>query len=190
MTFSLRAENCPPVNFNNQTLEHVSDTKYLGIHLDRRLTWKKHLWNKRKQLGLKLRNYYWLIGKKSSLSLENKLLIYKTVLKPIWTYGIQIWGSASTSNINMIERFQTKTLRMITNAPWYVPNEVILDDLKMPSVKEEILRYSQNYHKRLSVHPNPLAVRLLSSVITRRLKRHKPQDLPNRFENVKRRRLK
>jgi hypothetical protein len=32
----------------------------------------------------------WLIGKESHLSNENKLLIYKTVIKLIWTYGIHV----------------------------------------------------------------------------------------------------
>ena len=53
------------------------------------------------------------------LSLENKLLIYKTVLQPVWTYGIELWGCATNSNIAVIQRYQTKLLRTITNAPWY-----------------------------------------------------------------------
>jgi hypothetical protein len=60
----------------------------------------------------------------SQLSTTNKLL-YKTNLKPIWTYGIQLWGTASTSNIEILERFQSKALRMIVDAPWYVPNTLI-----------------------------------------------------------------
>jgi hypothetical protein len=28
---------------------------------------------------------YWLFGRKTLLSLSNKLLLYKTILKPIWT---------------------------------------------------------------------------------------------------------
>jgi hypothetical protein len=40
--------------------------------------------------------------KKSTLSTESKLL-YKPVLKPIWTYGIQLWGTASNSNIKIIK---------------------------------------------------------------------------------------
>jgi hypothetical protein len=47
------------------------------------------------------------------------------VVSPIWTYGIQLWGTASTSNIEILERFQSKAFRMIVNAPWYVPNTVI-----------------------------------------------------------------
>jgi hypothetical protein len=41
----------------------------------------------------------WLLGRQSNLSTTNKLLLYKTILKPIWTYSIQLWGTASTSNI-------------------------------------------------------------------------------------------
>jgi hypothetical protein len=62
---------------------------------------------------------YWLLGHKSKLSISNKVLAYKVILKPIWTYGIQLWGSASISNIERLERFQEKVLRMITDAPWY-----------------------------------------------------------------------
>ena len=63
--------------------------KYLGIHLDQNLNWKEHIIRKRKQVKLKDKDLYWLIGRKSPLSLENKLLLYKTIMKPIWTlrYG-------------------------------------------------------------------------------------------------------
>jgi hypothetical protein len=47
----------------------------------------------------KIKELYWLIGKKSHLSIDKKLLIYKTVIKPIWTYGIELWGCASKSNV-------------------------------------------------------------------------------------------
>jgi hypothetical protein len=51
--------------------------------------------------------------------------VYKAILKPIWTYGVQLWGTASKSNIDILERFQSKLLRNITDAPWYVPTTVI-----------------------------------------------------------------
>jgi hypothetical protein len=57
-----------------------------------------------------------------------------------WTYGLQLWGTASTSNIEILERFQSKTSRMITDAPWYVTNALLRRDLHIPSVKEEIQR--------------------------------------------------
>jgi hypothetical protein len=68
---------------------------------------------------------YLLLGQKSKLSTGKKLLIYKTILKPIWTSGIQLWGTPSTSNKEILERFPLKALRMIVDAPWYVLNMVI-----------------------------------------------------------------
>jgi hypothetical protein len=115
ITFTTQRGTCPPVHTNSEQLPQ-EDVKYLGLHLDRRLAW-----HKRKQLGIALTKMYWLLGRKSKLSTSNKLLIYKTIFKPIWTYGIQLWGTASTSNIDILELFQSKALRMIVDAPWHVP---------------------------------------------------------------------
>jgi len=138
----------------------------LGIHLDRKLTWRKHISTKRKQLDLKIRKLYWSIGRKAQLLLVNKLLVYKAILKPIWTYGVQLWGSASNSNIEILERFQSKVLRIITNASWYVPNAVIKRDLKVLSVREKVRNYSVTYHHRLDDHPNRLAKSLFQKLLT------------------------
>jgi hypothetical protein len=122
-----------------------------------------------------------LLGRKSQLSTTNELLLYKTILKPIWTYGIQLWGTASSSNIEILERFQYKVLHMIVNAPWYVPNSLIRRDLSCPTVKEEIRRYSSHYGDLLRTHPNHLAVNLLRLPENIRLRRFLPTDLPDRF---------
>jgi hypothetical protein len=81
-----RKRNVPPVHINNVQLPREEYVKYLGLHLDRRLTWHKHIFAKRKQLGIALTKIYWLLGCKSKLFTSNKLLIYKTILKSIWTY--------------------------------------------------------------------------------------------------------
>jgi hypothetical protein len=74
---------------------------------------------KKKQLGMKFQQMYKILGRKSELSIENKLLIYKTILKHIWTYGIPLWGTASNSNIEILQRYQNKVLRAIVNAQWF-----------------------------------------------------------------------
>jgi hypothetical protein len=122
-----------------------------------------------------------LLGRKSQISLSNKLLLYKTILKPIWTYGIQLWGTASTSNIEILERFQSKALRMIVDAPWYVPYTHIRRDLQIPSVKEEIIVYSSHYSARLTARPNDILLTLLEPLERKRLQRHLPNDLSTRF---------
>lgn len=114
---SLRRETCPPVTLNGHQLPQGQEVKYLGLYIDRGLTWRKHISTKRKQLGLKLREMYWMLSRKSKLSLDNKLLLNKSILKPVWTYGAQLWGTASSSNLEVLQRFQNRVLRIITADP-------------------------------------------------------------------------
>jgi hypothetical protein len=123
-----------------------------------------------------------VLGRKSKHSKSNKLFICKAILKPIWTYGMQLWGTASCSNKEILECFQSKALRMIVDTPWFMPNMVSRRDLHRPTVKEEIRRYSSQYSACLSAHPNDLAVKLIEQPgKNRRLKRHLPNDLPTKF---------
>jgi hypothetical protein len=112
------------------------------------------------QLGITLTKMYWLLGSHCKLTTSSKLLAYKVILKPIWTYGLQLWGTSSTSNIEILERFQSKALSMITDAPWYVTNAILRRDLHIPSLKEEIQRLSSQYSARLDSHPNLLTANL------------------------------
>jgi hypothetical protein len=90
-----------------------------------------------KTAGDEMPTMYWILGRKSELSIENKLLVYRTILKPIWTYGITLWGTASNSNIERSQRYQNKALRAAVNARWYMTNKVIHTDLKVPRSREE-----------------------------------------------------
>ena len=76
-------------------------------------------------------------------------------------------------------RFQNKVLRTIVNAPWYIPNKLLHTDLQMPTVREEITKFSTNHRAKLLTHPNELTSSLLNEQGPGRLKRSKPLDLLN-----------
>jgi len=171
ITFTLPKGQCPPVCINPTVIPHVETVKYLGLHFDRRLTWKERIVMKRKQLEHKPREIKWLIGKNSPLSLENKMLMYKTILRPVWTYGIELWGGTNKSNIATMQRCQSKLLRTITNAPWYVSNHTLHTDLHIPYVRTVIHDRTNKHRTTLASHPNPLVEPLLQPAHNRRLKR-------------------
>ena len=96
---------------------------------------------KREELGLKYKHMYWLMGRRSAMSTHNKLVLYKQIPKPVWTYGLQLCGCTKPSNTAIIQRFQNKVLRNIIDAPWYVRNADIHRDLNMELVTAEISPY-------------------------------------------------
>lgn len=47
--------DCPQVKLGSHILPKCATVKYLGIHLDQRMTWKNHIQVKRDQLNIRFR---------------------------------------------------------------------------------------------------------------------------------------
>lgn len=74
----------------------------------------------------------------------------------MWTYGLQLWGAAKKSNINRIQTFQNISLRRLSNAPHYISNLALHNDLCMRTIEVEARIFYTRFHKRLQTHTNPL----------------------------------
>jgi len=135
-TFALRRGDCPPVTLDGSSIPDSNTAKYLGIIMDRRLTWKPHLTNKRAQMSRRVKKFLWLMGKKSTLRLRVKLQIYKAIMKPMWTYGISIWGTANYTNLREIQKFQNKALRVLSNANLLTSNAEIHNELGVIQLRQ------------------------------------------------------
>jgi hypothetical protein len=136
--------------------------------LDAKLRWKEHIKLKRDELNIKFRKMYWLLGRYSELSIHNNIILYKHVIRSVWSYGIQLWGCASDSNIQVIQRYQNKMLKCIGNAPWYVRDRDIHRDLGIEAVTDIIAKFANSHEKRLQDHINIEASRILNvDIITR-----------------------
>ena len=77
--------------------------------------------------------------------------MYKAILKPMWSYGVQLWGCPKPSNTKIIQRVQSKILRMVFNAPRYISNKTLHEDSGTPFVEYEIKRLSVDKKNQLDV---------------------------------------
>jgi hypothetical protein len=84
-----------PIYINHHAVPYENTAKYLGITLDTKLRSKPYVKKKQEELNLKYRKMYLLMGHYSALSIYNKLMLYQQVLKPVWTYGIQLWDCST-----------------------------------------------------------------------------------------------
>jgi len=119
----------------------------------------------------------WLIKTRSHLSLDSKLTVYKAILRPIWTYGIELWGCSKLSNTKILQTFQSKILRIFSSAPWYVSDQTLHSDFEI-QYETEVVRINANkYKNRSTEHSNQLIGALFNPLADRRLKRLWPEDL-------------
>ena len=111
----------------------MKETKYLGMVMDKHLTFKNHMdivklkLNKSNALLAKLRHYV------------NPILlrtIYCAIFESHLRYGFQLWGQTQTQVLQNIENIQNKALRIINfQNPWE-PSEQIFKESKTFRLKD------------------------------------------------------
>ncbi|GFT94468.1 RNA-directed DNA polymerase from mobile element jockey [Trichonephila clavipes] len=140
----------------DDNIQWVPVVKYLGLHIDSRLTFKKHIDYLSEKFWGRISLAISLVGRRSPLSLENKVILYKQILRPVITFGSPVWGAAAATHMKKIQVMQNKILRVMTNAPWYVRNDVIHNDLQMEPISNYITKLSRNVFKSIESHDNPI----------------------------------
>jgi hypothetical protein len=105
-TFTLKIQQPPPITLNNEIIPNSDTVKYLRLYLDKKLNWAKHIHMTKLKLNQRLSILRSTLSKTSNLNLKSKINLYKLLIKPIWTYGIQLWGAAKNTNINKIQVVQ------------------------------------------------------------------------------------
>ena len=70
-----------------------------------------HVQKKHEELRLKYKKMYWLMGRRSTLSIHDKLMLFEQILTPVWIYGIQLWGDArNRATLTSFDNFKTRYL--------------------------------------------------------------------------------
>lgn len=172
--FSLRRCPDPPcITIGNAIIPWKENSvRWLGILFDKRLTWADHIATKTAEGYQRLHKLFPLLNKKSPLRMKSAVLIFKTILLPVVTYGCPVWITAADTHINKIQVFQNKVLRIITKAPWFVRNSNIRKDLNIKSIYDTILERCLIF-----LQDNPHGVGERHYVRRKRI--HLPQDLPD-----------
>ncbi|GFU00537.1 hypothetical protein TNCV_2653141 [Trichonephila clavipes] len=68
-----------------------------------------------------------LVGRRSPLSLDNKVILYKQILRPVITYGSPVWRAAATTHMKKIQNLggRTGTILRPSSVPLKSKNQEI-----------------------------------------------------------------
>ena len=150
------------VQIFGEPIQWVDETRYLGVNLDKRLTWSKHIDQLRTKAAQRLGKLGPLLNRRSGLSIRNGVLlyVYKQLIRPMMDYAFPVWRSAASSHTRKLQVLQSKCLRIATNAPWYIGNKQIHDDLGVPYFSDHIRSLPERFDPKLADVGNPLVEQL------------------------------
>ena len=97
-----------------------------------------------------------LLNRRSGLSIKNGVLLYKQLTRPMMDYVCPVWRSAARSHIKKLQVLQSKCFRIATNAPWYIGDRQIHDDLGVPYFSDHIRSLTERFDSKLADVGNPL----------------------------------
>ena len=101
------------ITIGDTMIKPVSETKFLGLWLDQKLTWKKHyteLINKLNQ-GLNL-----LRKAKNVLNAQSLLSLYYAHFHSHLTYAMVVWsGMYSKGMLNKLQKMQNRCIKVVKN---------------------------------------------------------------------------
>ena len=156
IVFCTRQKNTQPkatIKFNDQNLEQVETTKFLGTHIEQHLDWSQHIAQVAKKLAQVSGTIYRC---QHIMSQESLLNLYKTLALPHILYCNVIWGATSQNHLDPIIKMQKRIVRNITKSEFLAHTSPLfkeLDILKFDDINYlETLKVIYNYeHENLPI---------------------------------------
>jgi len=144
-----------PLHFQHTVITWNTQVRYPGLLLDSKLLFTRHLTSDiHKATGIFLQHFP-LFARDSTLSIPNKLTLYKLCIRPILTYAAPVWSNASSYNYRRLQISQSKCLRVIGNYPRRTPIPRLHTTLNVTPIRDLIYHLTANFFDRCPAHPNP-----------------------------------
>jgi hypothetical protein len=145
-----------PIYIGNTVLTRKLQVKYLGCILDKSLSFSPQVMYVRNKASQAVGMLSRITFPQARLTLRNKVILFKTIIRPILTYAAPVWAHASLANMKRLQTQQNIILRQFTRAPWYVRGKNIRKDLDLPLILDYIKELANAHFDRLrsSEHPH------------------------------------
>jgi len=151
-----RPPNPQPLQFHNVTILWSNTVKYLSLLLDSKLLFAKHLLTiLHKAMGTFLKIFP-LLSRDSPLTIPNKILLYKLLLRSMIKYAAPVWSSTSLTNYRQLQVYQSTCLRVIGDFPRRTPISNLHAYLQIMPIRQFIYHLTDKFFVSCPMHPNPL----------------------------------
>lgn len=113
--------------------------------LDKRLTFKSHIYYAVEKCQKIFHMLYSLLNKNSKLNIENKKLLYTMIIRSILTYGAPVWGNCSEVHRQKLKVIQNKCLKTMYGLPRRFPTSTLTEISNIPMIQDVLLEMKSKF---------------------------------------------
>ena len=120
--------NIPNIDFvhlHNTVIPFKTEVKYLGVILDKKLSWKQHINYIVTRCEKGINSLRSIMTTSWGCDVTTALMFYKSYIRSILDYGSIIYGSACKTYLQKVDRVQYKALRVCLGAMSSSPVEAL-----------------------------------------------------------------
>jgi hypothetical protein len=119
----------------NTDIPWSKEIKFLGVYLDKSLTFKRHIEYVIQKANNVFHILYPMINRRSKLNVRNKLLLYKVVLRPVITYAAPILHGIADIHLKKLQVFQNKIIKIALNLPMQTSTNFVHQAANIDTIK-------------------------------------------------------
>ena len=135
------------IKVNGKTIRRSDSCKYLGVELDDKLQFRKHIDQLSTDL-MRIISAFRII--KDWVPNEHKLKLYHAYFHSKMQYGIEIYGTSTAKYIKKIEILQHQAIKVLFNLNYLTPSRYLYSKFKvLPASDIHSLKIAQFVHKQL-----------------------------------------
>ena len=141
-----RKVKAPKLKICESEIACVDSFDFLGITLDKHLTWKPHV----DKISNKISKTLGILNRlKFYLPQNAKLAIYNSLILSHINYGILLWGN--TNYINRLEILQKRAIRLISSSNFIAHTEPLFKSLNLLKLRDIVnANIYKFYHKHIN----------------------------------------
>ena len=111
------------VSIDGNNIDKVNNTKFLGVYIDHKLSWKKHV----ECISGKVARGIGIILKARKLLNRSALkTLYYSFVYPYFSYCNHVWGSANDTTLRPLYLLQKRVVRIICGAAYLANTDPLL----------------------------------------------------------------
>lgn len=154
-----RAEKWLPstgITVRNAEIAWKDPVKYLGVNLDKTLTFKTHIDRVQNKALKNFGALYPLLNKRSKLNTINKIRVFRAIIQSVLLAACPVWGNCALSHVQKLQVIQNKCLKTILNLPRRHETSDLHRLASIPTITEQIFKITQNLRGKLIHSENPV----------------------------------